>query len=69
MAQTAFILLDIQTGIVERIQNVMNTDEYLAKVSSTLAGARKAGIPVVQVTSKYLLSQGRGFAVWVMETV
>ncbi|KAI0539947.1 Isochorismatase-like protein [Xylaria digitata] len=53
MAKTAFILLDIQTGIVEMLKGVVNTDQYLAKVSSTLAGARKAGIPVVQVTTGF----------------
>ncbi len=52
MTKTAFILLDIQTGIVGMIQNTINADEYLAKVSSTLAAARKAGVLVVQVTSK-----------------
>ncbi|KAI1365658.1 Isochorismatase-like protein [Xylaria arbuscula] len=53
MAQTAFILLDIQTGIVERVKDAINTDEYLAKASSTLAAARGAGIPVVQVTTSF----------------
>ncbi|KAI0438784.1 isochorismatase family protein [Xylaria telfairii] len=53
MEKTAFILLDIQTGIVGMVKDVINTDEYLARVSSTLAAARKAGIPVVQVTTGF----------------
>ncbi|TGJ84834.1 hypothetical protein E0Z10_g3928 [Xylaria hypoxylon] len=53
MAKTAFILLDIQVGVVEMLKGIVDTDQYLAKVSSTLAAARKAGIPVVQVTTGY----------------
>ncbi|KAI0523694.1 Isochorismatase-like protein [Xylaria bambusicola] len=53
MGKTAFILLDIQTGIVERLNGAMDTEKYLAKVSSTLAAARQAGIPVVQVTTGF----------------
>lgn len=54
MTKTAFILLDIQTGIIAMLKDIGDTDQYLAKVSSTLAAARKAGVLVVQVTSTYL---------------
>jgi nicotinamidase-related amidase len=53
MAKTALIVLDIQTSIIEMIKDAIDTDQYLAKVSSTLAAARKAGIPVVQVTTSF----------------
>ncbi|TRX97549.1 hypothetical protein FHL15_001304 [Xylaria flabelliformis] len=53
MEKTAFILLDVQTGIVGMVKDAIPTDQYLAKVSSTLAAARKAGIPVVQVTTSF----------------
>ncbi|KAI1118880.1 isochorismatase family protein [Nemania sp. NC0429] len=48
--KTAFILLDVQNGIVEMLKEVLDVDQYLAKVSSTLEAARKAGVLVVQVT-------------------
>ncbi|KAI0486538.1 isochorismatase hydrolase [Xylaria cf. heliscus] len=53
MAKTAFILLDVQIGIVGMVKDAVNTDEYLAKASSTLAAARKAGVLVVQVTTGF----------------
>ncbi|KAI0404264.1 Isochorismatase-like protein [Xylaria palmicola] len=53
MTKTALILLDIQTNIVERVKNFIDIDQYLEKVSSTLAEARKAGILVVQVTTGF----------------
>ncbi|KAI3329273.1 isochorismatase hydrolase [Xylariaceae sp. AK1471] len=53
MAKTALILLDIQIGIFEMFKGAINTDQYLAKVSSTLSAARKAGIPIVQVTTSF----------------
>lgn len=53
MAKTALIILDIQTGIVEMLKGVLDTDQYLTKISSTAAKAREAGIPVIQVTSMY----------------
>ncbi|KAI1203052.1 isochorismatase hydrolase [Nemania serpens] len=53
MTKTAFILLDIQTGIIEMLKGIKDTDQYLAKVSSTLAAARKAGVLVVQVTTGF----------------
>ncbi|KAI1286578.1 Isochorismatase-like protein [Xylaria venustula] len=53
MDKTAFILLDIQIETVGMISHILNTDEYLAKVSSTLTAARKAGVPIVQVTTSF----------------
>ncbi|RWA12198.1 hypothetical protein EKO27_g2885 [Xylaria grammica] len=53
MTKTAFILLDIQIGIVDITKGFMDIDQYVTKVSSTLAAARKAGIPVVQVTTGF----------------
>ncbi|KAI1277145.1 isochorismatase family protein [Xylaria sp. FL0933] len=53
MSKTAFILLDIQTGIVGMVSSIINETDYLAKASSTLAAAREAGIPVVQVTTSF----------------
>ncbi|KAI8632034.1 Isochorismatase-like protein [Xylariaceae sp. FL1651] len=53
MDKTAFILLDIQNGIVGMIKDAIDTDQYLAKIVSTLASTRKAGIPVVQVTTGF----------------
>ncbi|KAI1172430.1 isochorismatase hydrolase [Nemania sp. FL0916] len=50
MSKTAIIVLDIQTGIFDRIKDKIDGDQYLSKVSSTLASAREAGVLVIQVT-------------------
>ncbi|KAI0974368.1 Isochorismatase-like protein [Xylaria arbuscula] len=53
MDKTAFILLDVQAITIGMIAQVINTDEYLAKVSSTLTAVRKASVPIVQVKTSY----------------
>ncbi|KAH8657811.1 isochorismatase family protein [Xylariales sp. PMI_506] len=53
MSRTAFITLDIQNGVVDRLGTVIDTTSYLSSLSTTLAAARKAGLPVIHVTAKF----------------
>ncbi|KAI1322889.1 isochorismatase family protein [Xylariaceae sp. FL0255] len=53
MEKTALILMDIQCGIVALIEDQMDTGPWLSKMTSTLESARKAGIPVIQVTTSF----------------
>ncbi len=44
--KTALLVMDVQPGIVERLDN---PDEYLAKVRAAVAAARQSRIPVIYV--------------------
>ncbi|KAI0107473.1 isochorismatase hydrolase [Nemania sp. FL0031] len=53
MAKTALIILDIQTGIFQMVNDAIDTNQFVAKMASTAAAARKAGVLVVQVTTSF----------------
>lgn len=53
MSKTALIVLDVQSGVVQMVNGAFDIDQYVAKIASASAAARKAGVPVVQVTSTY----------------
>ncbi|KAI1499169.1 isochorismatase hydrolase [Biscogniauxia marginata] len=53
MDKTALLVLDIQNGIVDRLKGVLDSTNYLDRLGSTIAAARAAQIPVIQVTTGF----------------
>ncbi|KAI1156069.1 isochorismatase hydrolase [Nemania diffusa] len=53
MSKTALIVLDVQSGVVQMVNGAFDIDQYVAKIASASAAARKAGVPVVQVTTGF----------------
>ncbi|KAF2093073.1 isochorismatase family protein [Rhizodiscina lignyota] len=47
MSKTAFVLLDLQVGILERVKD--GTTNYLSRVSEAIKASRAAGIPIIYV--------------------
>ncbi|KAJ5990587.1 hypothetical protein N7522_010794 [Penicillium canescens] len=50
MDKTVLLILDVQRGVIDRLEN---TESYLTRLSSTLAAARKANIKVVHVVTGF----------------
>jgi nicotinamidase-related amidase len=54
MSKSALVVLDMQAGVIEKLGGTAtDPDQYLATLSWTVAEARKAGIPVIQVTTSF----------------
>lgn len=47
---TVLLTLDIQNGVIDRLEN---TKPYLERVASTIANARKAGIKIIHVVTAF----------------
>ncbi|KAI0164936.1 isochorismatase hydrolase [Xylariaceae sp. FL1272] len=52
MANTAVIVLDLQVGILDIVRDHIDP-EFLPRTASTLAAARKANIPIIQITTSF----------------
>ncbi|KAI1637375.1 isochorismatase hydrolase [Biscogniauxia mediterranea] len=50
MDKSALIVLDVQNGIVEHLKAILDETQYLDRLAATIAAARAAQIPVIQVT-------------------
>ncbi|KAI1490681.1 isochorismatase hydrolase [Biscogniauxia mediterranea] len=50
MDKSALIVLDVQNGIVEHLKAILDETQYLDRLATTIAAARAAQIPVIQVT-------------------
>lgn len=50
MAKSALVLLDIQKGIINRLQT---TDSYLSRLASTVQKARDASTQIIHVTTAF----------------
>jgi nicotinamidase-related amidase len=46
MTATALLIMDVQQGVVERYAH----DDYLARLATAIAAARRAGVTVIYVT-------------------
>jgi nicotinamidase-related amidase len=67
MGKTVLLLMDLQNGIVGRIDSA-KTEPYLALAASTLEAARKKGIPIIYCVINFrpgcpeISSQSKAFA-------
>ncbi|KAI1260988.1 isochorismatase hydrolase [Xylariaceae sp. FL1019] len=52
MANTAVIVLDLQAGILDMVKDHIDA-EFLPRTALTLAAARKANIPIIQITTSF----------------